>query len=217
MAFIPAPEGTVRCVHNMTLQGQECLIVCYVEVSDSPSAADLLDLANEMFTAFQTTLFVSCSDEVTLNFVQCTDVEVENGLQATSNLAAVQGGSAIPAISNALSMVLSLRTPFSGRSNRGRMYIPGMRNDTVDTDSNYWTAGQVTTIQDRADDWLAAVEGITLGAKTVSLVVASYYTLDPSIPTPPRTVPRAAAITTGVTSILARRRIGTQRRRRPRT
>lgn len=216
--FIPAPEGTVRCVQNFTVQGEECLNVFHVLVSASPSPADLLDLSNELFTAWSTTLLANQADEVTFNAVQCTDVEVESGLQATSTEAPVAGGSANPAASNSLAMLLSLRTPYSGRSNRGRLFIPGWRQDQIDTDSSYWTVATTGEASTDAAAWLAAVEGITLGAKTVQLVVTSYYTLDPdAVPPEPRTVPRDLAINQGVESIVARRRIATQRRRRPRS
>lgn len=218
MAFIPAPEGTVRCVNQFSLQGQECLNVYHVEVSDAPSAGDLLDLADDLFTAWATHILPNQAVECVLNQVQVTDVEVDNGLQATSTIAPAAGGGASDAASNALAMCLSLRTPFSGRSNRGRLFIPGLRANQIATDSNYWTSAQVGEVQTDATAWLAAVEGIVLGAKTVSLVVTSYYTENP-LPPPaePRTVPRGLAVNTGVTSIVARPRIATQRRRRPRS
>lgn len=219
MAFIPAPEGTVRCVQNFTVQGEECLNVFHVEVSDAPGGGDLLDLANELFQAWQSTLLANQAPEVQFNFVQCTDVETEGGLQATSTETPAAGGATgTVAVSNALAFLLSLRSPFSGRSNRGRLFVPGWRSDKVDPNSNYWMSDTVGEANTDAAAWLDAVESIVLGAKTVSLVISSYYTANP-LPPPaePRTVPRAVAINTGVTSIVARSRIATQRRRRPRS
>lgn len=215
MPFIPAPEGTVRCVHHFTVQGQECLCVVYVHVGGDPSAAELLTLANDMFGAWQTHLLPNQAAEITFDYVTCTAVEEEDGLQVTSTVSAQPGGSANPAAPNALAFLISLRTAFSGRSRRGRFSIPGMRGDLIDTDSNYWTTGLTNELQTDATAWLAAVNDIdTIGATENQLVVASYYSGTDAEGDP---IPRASAELTPVTSVLARRRIATQRRRRPRS
>lgn len=221
MPFIPAPAQTIRAVHKISVQGEECLNVCYFDVGAvAPSAGEMITFANDLMDAYEATLFANCAAEATLEGVEITNVTTMAGLQVTSTNIAVAGPIAQAAVNNGLAFLIALNTPFSGRSNRGRLFIPGFRNDSFDADSNYWsagiTSGNATAMQELSEDWLAAVEGLTpVGATAASLVIASYYSgtdEDTGLP-----IPRAEAVTTGVTSTSARRRVAVQRRRRPRS
>lgn len=216
MPFIPAPAGTVRAVNTFTLQGQECQVVHYHNVGlVDPSAAELLAFANDLQNALVSNFEDVTVTELTFDNTQCTMVETESGLQATSTVSPSTGTVAIASVNNALSALFALGTGLSGRSFRGRMFIPGGRSDNLATDSNYWLSTYLTQLQTAGEGFLAEVNALTpVGATANEWSVASYFSgTDPD----GNPIPRAEAVITPIVSITARARIATQRRRRPRS
>lgn len=223
MAFIQAPPGTVRAVFDFSLQGQQCQCVQYhaVGVVD-PSTAELQAFADDLFDAFTTAFDAVLVTELTLDQVTCTLVETQNGPQAQSTNAPYAFGVAINSANNALAVQYSMGTGLSGRSFRGKMFVPGGRSDNIATDSNYWSSSgtpptYIDQLQTAGEDYLAAVNALTpVGATANEWSVASYYSGSSGAPLYIPT-PRGTAVITPITSITVRARIATQRRRRPRS
>lgn len=215
MAFIPAPARTVRHVLDFTVQGQQCLNVIYTDHEGAITFGDLEALADAVFDAWEATLLGNQAAEITFNQVTSTVVTTAGGLQAVSTQAAVNGLSANPSINNALAGVVTLRTAQSGRSHQGRLFVAGLRDDELDGDTNYWTVPFTTELQNDTTALLAALNAITTTNITQTRwVVTSYYSGTNPDGTP---TPRATAVNTPITGVTAKRRIGTQRRRRPRS
>jgi hypothetical protein len=219
MAFIPAPVGTVRAVYFHTVQGQECLVSHYFDLGPANAdATELQDFANDAFSAYALRFKSLMSNECTIERVVMTNVQTANGIQATSNVAAVAGTSGDPATSNALALLISLHTGLSGRSFRGRMYLPGARSGAFQSDTNYFTTTYANEATTAATNYANDVNALTpVGATTAVWSVASYYELDPTLPVGERSVPRSIAVLTGISSVQGRTRVATQRRRRPRS
>ena len=107
------------------------------------------------------------------------------------SLAGSNVGDSVPA---QVAMIFTLRTALGGRSHRGRIYVAGLPAGAVETDSTQWKASGMSDFQDMADAFTTALGP---GPNGCELVVASY------------TLASAASVTSSV----ARRYFGTQRRR----
>jgi hypothetical protein len=219
MAFIPGTTGLVRAVLNQTLVGQEVVNVLYFEGTADPTQAELLGLAETIGEAWADTtapgtgILEWCNEELVLESVTCTSVHAANGPQAEASIGiAGQGGSGSQAVNNTLAVVASLRTALSGRSFRGRLYLAGIDVSAGQTDdTNHINSAAVTGIGEGLQH---VFDAANLLANAYVPVVASYYTRPvPDVPGDP-SVPRAAAITTPITSVIVRSLLGSQRRRR---
>ena len=215
MPFIPAPAGTYRSVFQQNLQGQEIINVLHVETDGGVlTLADMQDLVDSLALLWSTTVSDNVSDELTLEQVILTDVEVANGRQVASSNTPFSGQEVgFAAAPNTLAMLASFRTAQSGRSHRGRWYQAGMRQSVIDTDSNLWLAAAVNEF---GIDMTAFIDGVNLltpGLATVQAVVTSYYS---GVDVNGDPIPRVLAVNTPITSVTARQVIAVQRRRRPR-
>lgn len=219
MTFIPAPVGSVRGVYFHTVQGQECLVSHYFDLGPAnPTPSELQSFADDAFEEYKDAFGPLMSNECTMDRCVMTLVQAPNGIQATSSGAAEAGTSGDPATSNALALLISLHTGLSGRSFRGRMFMPGARSGAFQSDSNYFTTAYAAAGGAAAETYRNAIEALTpVGATAAEWSVASYYELDPLLPVGERSVPRAEAVFTHITACVGRTRVATQRRRRPRS
>lgn len=124
MAFIPWPNGIQLCF-DFTTAGQNwqfCLALR--KSSGAPTDSDLLAVASEGTSWWQSTLGNNIENDTTLRQCRATDMTVEGGPQniQTSGVAGAISGTFMPL--NAASVV-SLRTAKRGRSYRGRAYVSG--------------------------------------------------------------------------------------------
>lgn len=225
MPFPPAPQGTVRAVFTFLLQGQECQIVQYHNVGlVDPSGNDLKAFANDLMQEFELAFEDVLTTELTLSNVVCTMVEAANGPQAESDRAPHSFAVNVPSVNNALAVQFYMTTGLSGRSFKGKMFVPGARSDNIAADSNYWSSTgtpptYIDQLQTAGEAYLAGVNALTpVGTTANEWSVASYFsgTSGPPLFTPTPRAPDPAVITP-ITGIVVRPRIATQRRRRPRS
>ena len=86
---------------------------------------------------------------------------------ATSVVAATRGARGGDGVYPNCAVLMQKHTGFGGRQNQGRSYFPFMARQSDTTEDGKIGAGAVTTLQGRADHWLA-----TLSAGTISMVIA---------------------------------------------
>lgn len=211
MAFIPAPEFTVRINWQGTVDGELFVNVMYASLDAYPaSPAEWVTLANDLFDAYkfawldEATASFALREEVILTGCTVRDVHVEHGAEGFSTNApfpgAISAGSLLP---NEVSLCISWHTGVSGRSFRGRMYLPGI-SSAVLADANHIATDQVTAANLSATHFLEQIAG-ALEAPTP--VIASYQA---------DLAPRALAVVTPIINGGANSRLDSQRRRMPR-
>lgn len=105
----------------------------------------------------------------------------------------VVGVQAVPAAANNTAWLIAKITAQGGRRNRGRMYIPGIKNTQVLSNGTI-SASHRDAFQDAIDTWLAAEESIGWGTGALLHQTGS--------PSP-----------TTITNLVVRNRVATQRRR----
>lgn len=131
MAFVPIPQG-MRIALEFDLNGQLCLNVYYVTKATPIVSADLTAIA-EVFKDWWTT---NASDFLASNlfleriFVQNMDTEDGEQIVFTDDLPAA-GGIGAATSTNQVALCVSRLSTFAGRSNRGRVYIPGIANSSI--------------------------------------------------------------------------------------
>jgi hypothetical protein len=103
----------------------------------------------------------------------------------------VATGNAVPAQT---AMIVTKRTLLSGRSYRGRIFVPAMQAALVQTDGTQWLSSSVTSFQTEIGNWKTKLEA---GPTITKLVVYSYLHNTKA----------------NVSALLVRQYLGTQRRR----
>lgn len=103
--------------------------------------------------------------------------------------------SAIASVPAQVAMICTIKTAFSGRSNRGRMFLAGVTANSIDATGTLWTPAAVTAIGARTGTFAGTLNGT--GTHGVLLGVASYV----------------HSSFHGWSAVICRPYIGTQRRR----
>lgn len=199
MAFIPTVGG-IRVTVEMTLQGQVVLNIYHVIKSTPIVTADLTAIAEIFRDWWVSDLSDFLSNDILLTGVTARDISSEDGQEVLVNdTLPVSGGIASNAAPNQVAMVVTHYTLFSGRSSRGRSYIPGLAAASLDqsTISSTVQAGIVAAHVSLRE---------LLFAVPVNIAVVSFYEDG---------VPRAAGRARGITSFAGNNRVDTQRRRLP--
>jgi hypothetical protein len=217
MAFIPAPEDTMRVTFIGSLRGQEVVNVMHGHQDVGGGVVITASLANDFFNAYKAAFVdnpnasrLELSSQYLLSQCVVTDVTVDGGATATSTLAPVAGVTSGASLPNEVALVVSLRTGLAGRSNRGRFYLGGISVGATDSsDYNRLTTLYTGYANSSAGDFLTA-----FNATGIDLVVASYYS---GVDANGHPIPRAEAVVNPVTSLFVNQRFDSQRRRMPRT
>lgn len=151
------------------------------------------DIANGIGLVVETRLLPLMSTEVTL-----VSVAVKKGPNATGQFARVAigeaGEQAGDPVSPAVSLLVSKTTGFGGRKNRGRMYLPGLREANI-------SSGGVVASNNLAS-WQGALDLMLEDLETglVPMVILHSSSSDPTV----------------VTSLQAQSIVATQRQRQRR-
>jgi len=170
----------------------------YVTMTAAPSSADLDDAITATLD-FWNDLKASIHNSYTLANITATDVSVTNGTQTvlpltTGNTGAVGGDAAA---ANAAACI-SLRTNFTGRSFRGRMYIGGLAVASFD-DAQHISTAQAAAFAGFMEDFID-----TLNAINMTLVVVSKFAAG---------VARVVNLATEIISVIVDNKVDSQRRR----
>lgn len=200
MAFIPLPEGIkieIKCRKN----GAPVINVVWCTVDVSIDLATLANIAGAVVTWWVAHIKPQTTSSMSLEEVVCTQWDVAEGLQHVEIVSPPSAGTggADDTPSN-VAAVVTFYTGYTGRSNRGRVYMGGL--DVTDTTGNTLGTAYVVAMISAWNAFKTALEG-----EGATHVVASFYADNA-----PRVTGQARAITDyGMNNV-----VDTQRRRIPR-
>ena len=155
MVFQPVPN-TVEIQARYSQNAQPIQMTFHAEFLAPYVEADLIALANTMDFLFGTTF-------LPIQTLDCSYVQTAvRGLNSINDFEvfdasnAGPGGLAIAGYPNQVTLAVSRRSRFTGRSSRGRVYWIGLAQDQLDTNENFVLPGTSTAVG-------SAVNGIALG------------------------------------------------------
>lgn len=197
MAFIPIPNVSMHTV-NYTWLGQQVQNVFHVLHGDAPTVGGISAVNNVIIGWWNTEIEPNVSNQVEARSVIGTSQHVANGPQSTTAFAPGSVGQLTsPSMPSGVTVAVSWRTGFSGRSFRGRTYHVGLVEGQV-VDNEIDSATHTTLIGGYA-------QLVTdLATADTPLVIASRYT---------NNAPRVTGVATVVLSVLIDTFIDSQRRR----
>lgn len=197
MAFIPIPNTSMHTV-NYTWLGQQVQNVFHVLHGDVPTVGGIQAVNGILINWWNTEIEPNVSNQVEARSVIGTSVHVQNGPQSTSSFPPGSVGQLTsPSMPSGVTVAVSWRTGFAGRSFRGRTYHVGLVESQV-TD-NEIDSGTHATL---AGGYAQLVTD--LATNDTPLVIASRYT---------NNAPRTTGVATVVLSVLIDTFIDSQRRR----
>nr|CRY95176.1 hypothetical protein [uncultured prokaryote] len=190
---MPIPEGYAQATWQFQGFGVPlgAVITAGLDIGGAPPTP--LELAEGLFDAFAGSVINQLTPTVAL-----TGVRVKFGPDATGPAADFNGNA--PGLNSGeqtspnVAFLVRKLTAQGGRSGRGRWYIPGVRETSVNSAGDL-QSGSVTFMQDELDNFLIAV-----GALNTNLVILHQ-------PGAPLTTP------TPLTALQCDSRVATQRRR----
>jgi hypothetical protein len=199
----PHLPGIVKVVVTFGFAGEPSVNVHFVRQREGWSPippATLATIAQVFTTALDDEWMPVVPDAWSVDEVVATDYSIPNGEQVAQvaglPLAGVDISGTLPA---SIALVTSHRTNKTGRSFRGRSFLPGMSEDGVSHNN-----AQAPVIL-AAGDYFDALD-VGLDAEEFDLVVYSLYTAGAE---------RAVPVATFVTNRIINSRVDTQRRRLP--
>lgn len=145
MAFAPTP-GAAKCAIVFRIDGQFVQTSLDVGV-ETETEANMAAAAAGLANSFADHILPLLSEHLVI------ESAVAFGLESLSSPIGVflpgtlmNGGSAALALPNNVAYCLTKRTGVRGRSFRGRMYVPGIPNDVLDTPSTVSVAFQTSMV-----------------------------------------------------------------------
>jgi len=207
MPFVPV-ANTALVEIRMTADLQEVENTLYFEKATALTEGDLNDLGDAIITWWGDNIAPLVWAGVTVREVVCTDLSSASSLQVSRVPAApLIGGLSVPALPTSVSLTISFRTALRGRSFRGRNYIVGLTEGQ--------TTGTNTVDSSLSDSFVTAYEQLLTLAGDLGLqwVVVSRFS---GVDADEKPIPRAAGVTTPITTVLVVDNIvDSQRRRLP--
>lgn len=199
----PNLPGVAKVVVTYGFDGEPSVNVHFVLKRNFATPISLLSLeqiGDEFFDALQAEWIPFMGDQWTIDDIVTTDWSVANGeqFQRVTGLPLV-GTEVNEEVPASVCIVASHRTPFTGRSFRGRSYMPGL------TEANVGGNGVDGALVSAVGDYFSAL-ATGLGSISADLVVYSLFAAGAQ-----RTVP----VATVITSTIVNSRVDTQRRRLP--
>ncbi len=206
MPFQPCPE-TAELRLLASFNGVQAESVMHCRISTTPDAAEM-DAVMSVYNDWVTGVYATdSSQDVLMELLTVTDLNVEGGLQVTQDVTGIHGlvGSAVK--TNQDTFCVKLLTGHAGRSFRGRQYVIGVPFSDY-LDQNHLTSTAVAK-------WVACYNGLREDLNTAShpLGVLSRYS---GVDSSHKPIPRATGILTDVTTVAATDNvIDSQNRRLP--
>ena len=201
MPFVPVDETVRVAITYENNAGDQAVNVIHVKTDEAPVNAAVLtsiaDVVENWLETEWTAIAPTSWRAVNLDLLNLT---LEDGVYLSRAIDA-DGLDAVDALPSWITIAISLRTPYSGRSRRGRLYHVGMSDSRVVGD--YITEAAATA-------YIDAYEALRLDIFAANLrwVVVSYVSDG---------VPRTAGLTTEITAVtITDRLVDRQVRRKPR-
>lgn len=200
MAFTVFPDGA-KGVIDFDWNGEAVSIVLHFE-KESPPAGSFPALAAEIAAKFASEFMPNLTDELTMGDVTVYDLSAEGAPKyVNSDEDGTAGTLAADSVPNNTAGIISHRTDATGRSGRGRTYIPGLSEAD---ESNGILLGAPRDAM--LVDWATIITAID--ALGWLFVVAQRFSSGTQL---------ATGVMRLVTSEIMKRQLGTQRRRQVQT
>jgi hypothetical protein len=186
MSFVPAP-GVLQVNQRATLYGQQIENVHYFELGFPPDPAGVQQAAYDARDNWVTHMLPVLTEDYIYREAYVTDLTTDTSPASTAVPATLTtGAGASDAAPGSVTLCLSLRTSGRGRSSRGRQYISGLSEGSIE--DNAWNSAKAAEVVSAFQAYQAAMN--TAG---YNLVVLSRIQ---------NAVPRDLALAQTVTSIL---------------
>lgn len=199
MAFKQLTNG-IRVAMEYLWEGKTVTNIIHVVSDVLPTEAILHAVGDVVAAWLVDEVMPSLSHRITATLVVATDINTPNSIQVVTPITVGGDGSVEQdSTPNNVALVASLRTQQTGRSFRGRFYVPGLP-ETVVTGNTIPVSTQLAWALRFAD------LDTSLDVIDVEWVVASFFSLG---------IPRVAGIGTRIDSVVIGARVDTQRRRLP--
>lgn len=186
MPFVPVDETVRVAITYQDTAGNEAVNVIHCRTDEVAVSIvginDLLDAIEAWLNAWWDTFAVNQWTAVRL---EARDLTSENSFYVSRTIS-VQGTGTDDALPPQDTVAISLRSPYSGRSRRGRLYHVGLGEGAQD--GGYLSPIAITTAIQVYEELLAAIEGVNW-----FWVVVSYIE---------NGVPRAQGLRTTITDIV---------------
>lgn len=199
----PFLNGVIKVVVTFGFDGVPSVNVHFVLLRTPSSPvpeASLEAVADAFWSAYDTEWKSIMGDQWDIDNITATDWSLDDGQQIqTSEALPITGVAAVEEVPASISLVVSHRTNHTGRSRRGRTFLPGFTEGNIGgngVDGNGVTA---------AGDLFDAID-TALGVISTDHIV--YSLVDGG-------APRSVPLATLVTSRIINSRVDTQRRRLP--
>jgi hypothetical protein len=199
--FIPA-NNTLEVEFRYNWRSQQVEDRIRFEKSDGWNEDDAATLGAALVDWYGATLrHLQCTD-ITLNELQMTNLETEDGFSITYNTGLPLAGLvAEESCTNNVTLCCSLRSANRGRSARGRIYPPGLRKTQIS--GNTWDADYAELLR----GYLEQLTTADVVGEGINLVITSYQH---------NNAPRVAAVNYQVLAVsLVDLTVDSQRRRLP--
>lgn len=207
MPFVPVPN-TVLAEIRMLFSSQKIENTLWFDLGVTPAPTDMLALANGLSSWWINEYAPLVSIGVQLREVVVTDMSSATGPQVSFSPATPAFGANTSAVkpSNAAATV-SFRTASRGRSFRGRNYIPGLTQDTLNGDTL-----QTAFMNDAVDAYEQLLPAGTAEIVGTWVIASRFHGVDSD----KKPIPRTTGIATPVTSVvIVDNVVDSQRRRLP--
>ena len=199
MAFVPTPNAAKVAITGH-LYGEECVNTLHFTNSAPFTGTTLATLAADVSGWWISSILTGLSAGYVMSNVTATAIDVDSGAQAINAAGSgTVGGNGAEALPNNVALCVSFRTARSGRSYRGRNYVPAIPGNQL-TGTNNVKGTFATAIVTGYEILLAGFSGITW------VVVSKFH----------NNVPRTAGVTEPIVSVLLVDTVlDSQRRRLP--
>jgi len=131
--------------------------------ADAATAAALLAeiTGASTFTAMVTTLrtFIATTDSYTQYAMYTYPSGGSHSSAAVVQNVALAGTGATRALPNQIATVVSLRSPFAGRNNRGRFYVPTTSQNVISAPTSQLTSGSCSSLATAVANFLSHMNG----------------------------------------------------------
>lgn len=127
---------------------------------DEGATGGLGDIADDINAAFAASVVQYLSTQVTFSgcLLKAGPNDLGPFVERSASQAGQDGGSALPPN---VSVLVLKQTGFGGRANRGRMFLPGFREDSVDA-SGIIDPTKLGNLQDALDDFFGSLTSLNL-------------------------------------------------------
>jgi len=168
MPFVAAPNIVMVEIIGLK-DGQIIENRFHVNVFGEPTAGNLGTLNAAVQSWIVSDYLPRLPDEVAITEVRLTSLHEQNAIQLSSPMS-VSGSGTTGAMPNEVTLCVSLRSGFIGRSARGRFYLLGLPKDVMDTENRVLAAYR-TAVASALQDLISTIQ-----AAGFAMVIVSYIT-----------------------------------------